>query len=67
MDVFLIFNVYYSVEGFMFKKRAKGNDWSRRWFVLNEKSGKVGSFCVLLGLFQPIRSLQKLKLLLFLY
>lgn len=28
--------------GFMFKRSAKGNDWSRRWFVLNEKSGKLG-------------------------
>ncbi|KAM0851179.1 hypothetical protein ACQ4PT_052598 [Festuca glaucescens] len=28
--------------GFLFKRRAKGNDWSRRWFVLNEKSGKLG-------------------------
>jgi hypothetical protein len=23
------------------KKSAKNNEWSRRWFVLNEKSGKV--------------------------
>ncbi|XP_062196872.1 dynamin-2A-like [Phragmites australis] len=28
--------------GFLFKKRAKANDWSKRWFVLNEKSGKLG-------------------------
>ncbi|CAL5006157.1 unnamed protein product [Urochloa decumbens] len=30
------------IAGFLFKKRAKANDWSKRWFVLNEKSGKVG-------------------------
>uniref|UniRef100_A0A0D9X7Z7 dynamin GTPase n=1 Tax=Leersia perrieri TaxID=77586 RepID=A0A0D9X7Z7_9ORYZ len=28
--------------GFLLKKRAKANDWSKRWFVLNEKSGKLG-------------------------
>ncbi|XP_062192158.1 dynamin-2A-like [Phragmites australis] len=28
--------------GFLFKKSAKANDWSKRWFVLNEKSGKLG-------------------------
>ncbi|KAF2919728.1 hypothetical protein DAI22_08g157400 [Oryza sativa Japonica Group] len=28
--------------GFLFKKRAKANDWSNRWFVLNERSGKLG-------------------------
>uniref|UniRef100_A0A0A9G3V3 dynamin GTPase n=1 Tax=Arundo donax TaxID=35708 RepID=A0A0A9G3V3_ARUDO len=28
--------------GFLFKKRAKANDWSKRWFVLNEKNGKLG-------------------------
>ncbi|KAM0905949.1 hypothetical protein ACQ4PT_016964 [Festuca glaucescens] len=28
--------------GFLFKRRAKGNDWSKRWFVLNEKNGKLG-------------------------
>uniref|UniRef100_K3YMR2 dynamin GTPase n=1 Tax=Setaria italica TaxID=4555 RepID=K3YMR2_SETIT len=28
------------IAGFLFKKRAKANDWSKRWFVLNEKSGK---------------------------
>ncbi|KAL6862438.1 hypothetical protein ACP4OV_016779 [Aristida adscensionis] len=28
--------------GFLFKKRAKTNGWSKRWFVLNEKSGKLG-------------------------
>ena len=32
----------FSLKGFLFKKRAKANDWSKRWFVLNEKSGKVG-------------------------
>ncbi|KQJ98317.1 hypothetical protein BRADI_3g36167v3 [Brachypodium distachyon] len=32
----------YILPGFLFKKRAKGNDWSKRWFVLNEKSGKLG-------------------------
>uniref|UniRef100_A0ACD6A1C2 Uncharacterized protein n=2 Tax=Avena sativa TaxID=4498 RepID=A0ACD6A1C2_AVESA len=30
------------IAGFLFKRSAKGNDWSRRWFVLNEKSGKLG-------------------------
>ncbi|KAJ1268475.1 hypothetical protein BS78_07G138300 [Paspalum vaginatum] len=30
------------IAGFLFKKSAKGNDWSKRWFVLNEKSGKLG-------------------------
>ncbi|KAL6633580.1 hypothetical protein ACP70R_026251 [Stipagrostis hirtigluma subsp. patula] len=28
--------------GYLLKKSAKNNDWSRRWFVLNEKSGKLG-------------------------
>ncbi|GMH23838.1 hypothetical protein Nepgr_025681 [Nepenthes gracilis] len=28
--------------GFLLKKSAKGNGWGRRWFVLNEKSGKLG-------------------------
>ncbi|KAL6598602.1 hypothetical protein ACP70R_046301 [Stipagrostis hirtigluma subsp. patula] len=28
--------------GFLFKKRAKASGWSKRWFVLNEKSGKLG-------------------------
>ncbi|KAJ4966912.1 hypothetical protein NE237_018761 [Protea cynaroides] len=28
--------------GFLLKKSAKTNGWSRRWFVLNEKSGKLG-------------------------
>ncbi|KAI0502163.1 hypothetical protein KFK09_017110 [Dendrobium nobile] len=28
--------------GFLLKKSAKTNSWSRRWFVLNEKSGKLG-------------------------
>lgn len=26
------------------KKSGKGSGWSRRWFVLNEKSGKVSEF-----------------------
>ncbi|OQU80466.1 hypothetical protein SORBI_3007G131000 [Sorghum bicolor] len=30
------------IAGFLFKKRAKANDWSKRWFVLNEKTGKLG-------------------------
>lgn len=35
--------VFFSyIKGFLFKKRAKANDWSNRWFVLNERSGKVG-------------------------
>ncbi|CAH9120378.1 unnamed protein product [Cuscuta epithymum] len=28
--------------GFILKKSAKTNEWSRRWFVLNEKTGKFG-------------------------
>ncbi|KAK4757491.1 hypothetical protein SAY87_018792 [Trapa incisa] len=28
--------------GFLSKKSAKTNGWSRRWFVLNEKTGKLG-------------------------
>ncbi|KAL5856561.1 hypothetical protein ACOSQ3_004019 [Xanthoceras sorbifolium] len=28
--------------GFLLKKSAKNNGWSKRWFVLNEKSGKLG-------------------------
>ncbi|KAF2293978.1 hypothetical protein GH714_006037 [Hevea brasiliensis] len=28
--------------GFLLKKSGKTNGWSRRWFVLNEKSGKLG-------------------------
>lgn len=28
--------------GFLLKKSAKTNGWSKRWFVLNEKSGKLG-------------------------
>ncbi|KAF8729513.1 hypothetical protein HU200_017452 [Digitaria exilis] len=28
--------------GYLLKKSAKNNEWSRRWFVLNEKSGKLG-------------------------
>ncbi|KAL5073400.1 hypothetical protein RYX36_012384 [Vicia faba] len=28
--------------GFLLKKSAKTNGWSRRWFVLNGKSGKLG-------------------------
>ncbi|KAG2653891.1 hypothetical protein PVAP13_1NG411919 [Panicum virgatum] len=28
--------------GYLLKKSAKDNKWSRRWFVLNEKSGKLG-------------------------
>ncbi|CAN0907403.1 DRP2B [Linum grandiflorum] len=27
--------------GFLFKKSGKTNGWSKRWFVLNEKSGKA--------------------------
>ncbi|CAA0809847.1 Dynamin-2B [Striga hermonthica] len=27
---------------FLLKKSAKNNDWSKRWFVLNEKTGKLG-------------------------
>ncbi|KAL5207202.1 hypothetical protein ABZP36_031637 [Zizania latifolia] len=28
--------------GYLLKKSAKNNEWSKRWFVLNEKSGKLG-------------------------
>uniref|UniRef100_A0A0D9YY00 dynamin GTPase n=1 Tax=Oryza glumipatula TaxID=40148 RepID=A0A0D9YY00_9ORYZ len=28
--------------GYLLKKSAKTNEWSKRWFVLNEKSGKLG-------------------------
>ncbi|KAK7263777.1 hypothetical protein RJT34_31374 [Clitoria ternatea] len=28
--------------GYLLKKSEKGSGWSRRWFVLNEKSGKLG-------------------------
>ncbi|XVF63447.1 hypothetical protein PTKIN_Ptkin09bG0087600 [Pterospermum kingtungense] len=28
--------------GFLLKKSVKTNGWSRRWFVLNEKTGKLG-------------------------
>ncbi|XP_062176476.1 dynamin-2A [Alnus glutinosa] len=28
--------------GFLLKKSANTNGWSRRWFVLNEKTGKLG-------------------------
>lgn len=28
--------------GFLLKKSEKTNGWSRRWFVLNEKTGKLG-------------------------
>lgn len=39
----LSFISYFSVlsVGFILKKSAKTNGWSRRWFVLNEKTGKV--------------------------
>ncbi|KAM2988194.1 hypothetical protein FF2_002301 [Malus domestica] len=28
--------------GFLYKRSAKTNGWSKRWFVLNEKTGKLG-------------------------
>ncbi|GMI86123.1 Dynamin related protein 2B, dynamin-like 3 [Hibiscus trionum] len=28
--------------GFLLKKSGKTNEWGRRWFVLNEKTGKLG-------------------------
>lgn len=28
--------------GFLYKKSAKSNEWNKRWFVLNEKTGKLG-------------------------
>ncbi|CAH1443702.1 unnamed protein product [Lactuca virosa] len=28
--------------GYLLKKSAKSNGWSRKWFVLNEKTGKLG-------------------------
>ncbi|KAL2339332.1 hypothetical protein Fmac_013778 [Flemingia macrophylla] len=30
------------VAGYLLKKSRKGSGWSRRWFVLNEKTGKLG-------------------------
>ncbi|RAL44880.1 hypothetical protein DM860_003639 [Cuscuta australis] len=30
------------IAGFLLKKSAKANSWTKRWFVLNEKSGKLG-------------------------
>ncbi|CAH9119332.1 unnamed protein product [Cuscuta europaea] len=30
------------IAGFLLKKSAKANSWNKRWFVLNEKSGKLG-------------------------
>ncbi|CAL5012566.1 unnamed protein product [Urochloa decumbens] len=39
---YILMSACFSVQGFLFKKRAKANDWSKRWFVLNEKSGKLG-------------------------
>jgi hypothetical protein len=33
-----------SSAGYLLKKSAKTNGWSKRWFVLNEKSGKVNQF-----------------------
>jgi hypothetical protein len=33
-----------SYAGYLLKKSAKTNGWSKRWFVLNEKSGKVNQF-----------------------
>ncbi|KAK9669701.1 hypothetical protein RND81_13G149000 [Saponaria officinalis] len=30
------------IAGFLLKKSAKTNSWGRRWFVLNEKTGKLG-------------------------
>jgi dynamin GTPase len=32
----------FSSAGYLLKKSAKTNGWSKRWFVLNEKSGKLG-------------------------
>ena len=34
-------NLVLFLAGFILKKSAKTNGWSRRWFVLNEKTGKV--------------------------
>ncbi|XP_004290253.1 PREDICTED: dynamin-2A-like [Fragaria vesca subsp. vesca] len=28
--------------GFLYKKSVKSNEWNKRWFVLNEKTGKLG-------------------------
>ena len=35
---------FFSSAGYLLKKSAKTNGWSKRWFVLNEKSGKVNQF-----------------------
>ncbi|KAF9670515.1 hypothetical protein SADUNF_Sadunf13G0077100 [Salix dunnii] len=32
----------YFISGFLSKKSAKTNGWSKQWFVLNEKTGKLG-------------------------
>ncbi|KAM0905952.1 hypothetical protein ACQ4PT_016964 [Festuca glaucescens] len=42
--------------GFLFKRRAKGNDWSKRWFVLNEKNGKECNLEEILDEEDPPRS-----------
>lgn len=34
--------------GFLLKKSTKNSGWSKRWFVLNEKTGKVSPFMCLL-------------------
>ncbi|KAH7519749.1 hypothetical protein FEM48_Zijuj08G0070200 [Ziziphus jujuba var. spinosa] len=34
--------IFWLCLGFLLKKSAKTNGWSRRWFVLNEKTGKLG-------------------------
>lgn len=39
-DVSIMFLLH---AGFLLKKSAKTNGWSRRWFVLNEKTGKVSN------------------------
>ena len=37
----LIFSILTSYIGYLFKKSTKSTAWKKRWFVLNEKNGKV--------------------------
>ncbi|KAG0449646.1 hypothetical protein HPP92_027189 [Vanilla planifolia] len=42
IKVLCVYSVGKINDGFLLKRSAKTNGWSRRWFVLNEKSGKLG-------------------------
>ncbi|KAL5669142.1 hypothetical protein ACJX0J_021363, partial [Zea mays] len=39
MIIYIFFSFFHQVT---LKRSAKNNEWSKRWFVLNEKSGKLG-------------------------